>query len=122
VKGLVTSSIDLNTLSYVLPQCTNHHAVFAALKKEEQQPRFWTSLSFNEIYYEFMKEDRLDILEGYLTILRRENDIVKWSTHRTDNLKLIKRFYDSAQLIPGVNGEASMFFNPTKLGLLYGNY
>ena len=69
-----------------------------------------------------MKEDRLDILEGYLTILKREPEIATWSTHRTDNLKLIKRFYDSAQIIPGVNSETSMFFNPTKLGLLYGNY
>jgi hypothetical protein len=103
VKDLASSHIDLNTISYILPNCKNQDAVMAALKRSEEQPKFWTSLSFNEIFYEFMKEDRLDILESYLSILRRETDIQKWTTHKTDNLKLIKRFYNSAQIVQGIN-------------------
>lgn len=69
-----------------------------------------------------MKEDRLDILESYLEMIRRQEDIMNWPTQKTDNIKLIKRFYDSTQLIQGVNSQASVFFNPTKLELLYSNY
>lgn len=79
-------------------------------------------MSFSEIVYEFMKEDRLDILESYLEMIRRQEDIMNWPTQKTDNIKLIKRFYDSTQLIQGVNSQASVFFNPTKLELLYSNY
>lgn len=47
---------------------------------------------------------------------------MKWTTQKIDNLKLIKRFYESTQLIQGVNSQASLFFNPTKHELLYSNY
>lgn len=96
IKDLSSRPIDQSLVGYILPSSKNQEVILNVLKKHQEQPRFWTNLTFSEIFYEFMKEDRLDLLEAYIDLLRRESNMLNWRTSKMDNLKLLKKFYESS--------------------------
>lgn len=78
-------------------------------------------MSLKELYYNFLKEDRLDILEIYLQLIKNQT-LESITVSQIENMKVLELFYRNPEMVKFVNNEESRFFSPTTFGSLTKHY